>query len=218
MLSNVKQQMLKRVALDIAPYSLVNLGMGYPLEVLPYIADDLGVMLHSENGISGVGPVLGKDHADRNLIDAGGGYVSVLPGTAFFDSATSFAMVRSGRLDMSLLGAFEVSEYGDLANWAIPNKFTPGMGGAVELAQKAKRVHVIMTHCDKHGNAKIKAQCELPLTAAKCVHRIYTDLAVIDVTEQGLVLRAVASHTSVAQVIAATAAPLQLPKTELEVF
>jgi 3-oxoacid CoA-transferase subunit B len=218
MLLSVKNNMLKRVVRDIASYSVVNLGMGYPLELLPHIPDDLGVIIHSENGISGVGPALGPGHADRNLIDAGGGYVSVMPGTAFFDSATSFAMIRSGRLDMSVLGAFEVSEQGDLANWTIPNKFTPGMGGAVELAQKAKRVHVIMTHCDKHGNPKIKSKCELPLTAAHCVDRIYTDLAVIDVTPEGLILTAVASHSSVSEVIALTAATLTLPKTEVEVF
>ena len=218
MLLDVKNRMLKRVAKDIDAGSVVNLGMGYPTEVLDFLDAQLGVCFHSENGIFGVGPVLGEQFEDRNLIDAGGGYVSELPETAFVDSATSFAMIRSGRLDLSLLGAFEVSQQGDLANWAIPGKFTPGMGGAVELAQKAKRVHVIMTHCDKYGASKIKQQCSLPLTAAACVDRIYTDLAVIDVTNEGLMLREIAKHTSVEEVEAATAADLHVPSYSLTRF
>lgn len=215
---SVKQRMLQRVAKDIAHQSMVNLGMGYPLEVLDFLPADLQVCFHSENGISGVGPVLGSEHADRNLIDAGGGYVTPLPGTAYFDSATSFAMIRSGRLDVSLLGAFEVSAKGDLANWVIPGKFTPGMGGAVELAQKAKRVYVIMTHCDKHGQAKIKPECSLPLTAAACVDRIYTDMAVIDVTPAGLLLREIAEHVSVEDVVAATGAELHMSTGQIGRF
>jgi 3-oxoacid CoA-transferase subunit B len=162
---NAKERLLKRAAQDIRGGMIVNLGIGLPTQVTRYLAADLPVCLHSENGIAGVGPQVPNDEADRNLIDAGGAYVSPIDGTSYFDSAVSFAIVRSGRLDLTLLGAFQVAANGDLANWMIPGFFTPGAGGAIELAQKARKVAVISMHTDKKGRPKILERCTLPLTA-----------------------------------------------------
>jgi 3-oxoacid CoA-transferase subunit B len=203
--------MLRRAAREVEPGMTVNLGIGLPTLVINMLPDSHPVCLHSENGITGVGPVLGPDRADRDLIDAGGAYVSALPGAAFMDSAVSFSLVRRGRLDLTMLGAFQVAVNGDLANWTIPGRFTPGPGGAIELAQKARRVVVLTTHQDKTGRSKIVKRCSLPLTAAGCVHRICTDMAVIDVTPEGMVLREIAEGLTVEEVRAATDAPLQLP-------
>jgi 3-oxoacid CoA-transferase subunit B len=189
----------------------VNLGIGLPTQVVEHLPHDMQVCLHSENGITGIGPSLTYEQADRNLIDAGGAYVSPLPGTAFFDSAVSFALVRSGRLDLTMLGAFQIAENGDLANWKIPGKFSPGAGGGMELAQKARRVVVLTTHSDRKGAPKIMQHCTLPLTAKACVSRIFTDMAVIDATDAGLVLREVAKGLSAAIVQAATDASLIVP-------
>jgi len=210
--------MLRRVARELEPGMTVNLGIGLPTQVIDHVDRKLPVCLHSENGIAGVGPSVAYDRADRNLIDAGGAYVSTLPGTAFFDSAVSFALVRGGRLDLSVLGAFEVAMNGDLANWMIPGLFTPGVGGGMELAQKAKRVVVMMTHQDRQGRAKIVRECSLPITAANCVDRIYTELAVIDIVAQSLILREIAEGIDVATVVATTAAPLEIPQHELPTF
>ena len=210
--------MVRRAALEIQPGMVVNLGIGLPTKVINHIAPDHPVCLHSENGIAGVGPGVSMEDADRNLIDAGGGYVSTLPGTAFFDSSVSFALVRRGRLDLTILGAFQVSMNGDLANWIIPGLFTPGAGGAIELAQKARRVAILTNHQDKHGKSKIVTECSLPLTAAACVNRVYTDMAVIDVTDGGMVLREIAEGMTVGDVVAATDAPLHVPGTELPTF
>jgi 3-oxoacid CoA-transferase subunit B len=190
---------------------LVNLGIGLPTRVIDHLPPDFPVCLHSENGIAGIGPTLGHDLADRNLIDAGGAYVSALAGSSFFDSATSFALVRAGRLSLTMLGAFQVSAKGDLANWKIPGLFTPGVGGGMELAQKARQVTVLTTHLDRHGKPKIVAECTLPLTARACVNRIITDMAVIDVTQDGLVLRELRAGLTAQEVIAATDAPLVAP-------
>ena len=168
--------------------------------------------------LTGIGPTLPPERADRNLIDAGGAYVSTVPGSAFFDSATSFAMVRSGRLDLTMLGAFEVGANGDLANWKIPGKFSPGVGGGIELAQKARRVVVLTTHTDRAGNPKLKGECSLPLTARGCVSRVFTEMAVIDVTPEGYALAEIAEGVSLAEVTEATGAPLILPDTPLPVF
>ena len=216
--SEDRQRMLRRAARDIAPGMTVNLGIGLPTQVLRYVDPDLPLCLHAENGIAGVGPVLEADAADRNLIDAGGAYVSQVPGTSFFDSATSFALVLSGPLDLTLLGAFEVAGNGDLANWMIPGLFTPGPGGAIELAQKARRVGVITSHTDKQGRPKIVERCSLPLTAAGCVDRIYTDLAVCDVTPDGLRLVEIAGNTDRQAVIAATGCDLIVDQGPLPEF
>ena len=203
--------MVARAAREIAPGMVVNLGIGLPTKVLDHLPADFPVCLHTENGLSGIGPTLPPGRADRNLIDAGGAYVSTVPGSAFFDSATSFAIVRSGRLDLTMLGAFEVSAAGDLANWKIPGKFSPGVGGGIELAQKARRVVVLTTHTDRAGNPKLKQACALPLTAHRCVSRIFTDMAVIDVSADGFVLVETAEGVSVSDVAEVTGAPLRLP-------
>ena len=218
MSSSARTRMLRRAAAEIRPGMVVNLGIGLPTQVLAHVPANLPVCLHSENGIAGVGPVREGAAAYRNLIDAGGAYVSTVPGASFCDSATSFAIVRGGRLDLTLLGAFEVAGNGDLANWIIPGQFTPGAGGAIELAQKARRVCVLTTHADKSGRSKIRKRCELPLTAPACVDRIVTDLAVCDVTAEGLVLTELADGVSVAQVLAATDADLIVPEGAIPTF
>ena len=217
-MSNAKNRMLLRAASEIQSGSLVNLGIGLPTRVIEFLPEDFSVCLHSENGMSAIGPTLDNDKADRNLIDAGGAYVSPVKGTAFFDSAVSFALVRGGRLDLTMLGAFEVSMNGDLANWKIPGLFTPGVGGGMELAQKAKRVVVLTTHQDRKGRSKLVKQCRLPLTAQHCVDRIITDMAVIDIISEGFHLREIAKGLSVDEVIKATDAPLTIPTHELPVF
>ncbi len=210
-MSDAKLRMVARAAREVQPGMVVNLGIGLPTQIVGHLPQGFPVCLHSENGLAGTGPVLGYDEADRNLIDAGGAYVSTLPGAAFFDSLTSFALVRGGRLDLTVLGAFEVAENGDLANWKIPGRFSPGVGGAIELAQKAQRVVVLSTHTDRKGRPKLLDRCSLPLTAKSCVNRIITDLAVIDVTPQGYALRELAENTSLEAVQAATGAALTLP-------
>ncbi|HKJ51034.1 MAG TPA: 3-oxoacid CoA-transferase subunit B [Gammaproteobacteria bacterium] len=215
---DARERMIRRAALEIGAGMTVNLGIGLPTRVIDHVDHGVPVCLHSENGIAGVGPGVDYERADRNLIDAGGAYVSTLPGTAFFDSAVSFALVRRGRLDLTVLGAFEVAMNGDLANWMIPGLFTPGVGGGMELAQKARRVVVMMTHCDKQGRSKIVRECSLPLTAKACVDRIYTELAVIDVDGGALWLRELADGVSVDEVVAATGAPLQVPEEKLPTF
>jgi 3-oxoacid CoA-transferase subunit B len=213
-----KERIARRAAREICPGHLINLGIGIPTLISSYLDPDDGVCIHSENGILGMGPAVSLAAADRNLIDAGGTYVGVEPGAAYFDSAVSFALVRSGRLDIAFLGALEVSATGDLANWIIPGKLTPGIGGGMELAQKARRVIVTMTHTDRNGSPKILPKCTLPLTAPACVSLIITDLAVMAVAAGGLVLRELAAGVSLAEVIAKTAAPLQIPAGELPTF
>ena len=210
--------MVARAAREIAPGMVVNLGIGLPTKVVDHLAADFPVCLHTENGLSGIGPTLPPERADRNLIDAGGAYVSTVPGSAFFDSAVSFALVRSGRLDLTMLGAFEVSQTGDLANWKIPGKFSPGAGGGIELAQKARRVAVLTTHTDRAGNPKLKARCDLPITARGCVARVFTDMAVIDITPAGFALRELAEGVRAAEVAEATGAPLAMPDGDIPTF
>lgn len=217
-MSDAKARMIARAAREIAPGMVVNLGIGLPTQVVDHLPAGFPVCLHTENGMTGIGPSLPPDKADRNLIDAGGAYVSPVPGSAYFDSAVSFALVRSGRLDLTMLGAFEVAQNGNLANWKIPGKFSPGAGGAIELAQKARRVVVLTTHTDRKGAPKLLEACTLPLTARGCVARIFTDMAVIDVTPQGFALREIAKGLEPEQVIAATGAPLTLPPGALPRF
>ena len=210
--------MVARAAREITPGMVGNLGLGLPTTVVGPLPAGDPVCLHTENGLSGIGPTLPPERADRNLIDAGGAYVSTIPGSAFFDSAVSFALVRSGRLDLTMLGAFEVSAAGDLANWKIPGRFSPGAGGGIELAQKARRVVVLTTHTDRDGKPKLLSECTLPLTARRCVDRIFTDLAVIDVTPEGFALRELADGASIESVLDATGAPLALPEGRIPVF
>lgn len=217
-MSDVRERMVARAAREITPGTVVNLGIGLPTKVVNHLPADFPVCLHTENGLTGIGPALPPDQADRNLIDAGGAYVSTVSGSAFFDSATSFAIVRSGRLDLTMLGAFEVSASGDLASWKIPGKFSPGVGGGIELAQKARRVVVLTAHTDRAGRPKLKRICSLPLTARACVSRIFTDMAVIDVTPNGFVLVETAEGVSPADVVAATDAPLTVSDTSPPTF
>ncbi len=217
-MSDARRRMIARAAREIAPGMVVNLGIGLPTKVVDHLPPDFPVCLHTENGLTGIGPTLPHDEADRNLIDAGGAYVSTIPGSAFFDSATSFSLVRSGRLDLTMLGAFEVAQNGDLANWKIPGKFSPGAGGGIELAQKAGRVIVLSTHTDRKGAPKLLANCTLPLTAKGCVDRIFTDMAVIDVSTQGFALREIAEGVTPGEVVAATGAPLALPVGDIPTF
>lgn len=218
MLFKDKGSMIRRAARELKSGMTVNLGIGLPSKVLDEVPADVSVCLHSENGIAGMGPSLPFDQADRNLIDSGGAYVSTLPGASFFDSAVSFGLIRSGRIDLTILGAFQVSGKGDLANWMIPGLYTPGIGGAMELAQKARRVVILTTHRDKHGQSKLLKRCNLPLTAAACVDRIYTDMAVIDIDQDGMILREIAQGLSIDEVVSATDAPIRVPVQNLPTF
>ncbi|SCL91566.1 3-oxoacid CoA-transferase, B subunit [Bacillus cytotoxicus] len=197
---DVRDKIAKRAAQEIQNGMIVNLGIGIPSLVPNHLREDIHVMFHAENGIIGMGPTPNTGDEDANLCNAAGLPTSIIQGASYFDSCTAFGMIRKGLLDLTILGSLQVSENGDLANWIVPGKRVPGIGGAMDLAQKAKRVVVVMNHVDKYGNAKIVSECTLPLTSKNCVDVIITDMAVMEVTSKGLVLQELMSPYTVEDV------------------
>jgi 3-oxoacid CoA-transferase subunit B len=203
-----KAGIAKRIAQEMKDGYYINLGIGVPTMAANFIPEDVNVVIHTENGLLGMGGYPTKDSYDADLVNAGKQTVTALPGSSFFDSSLSFAMIRGGHIDLTVLGAFEVTDKGDIASWKIPGKRVKGMGGAMDLVAAAKNIIVAMTHTNRSGEPKLKKHCTLPLTGVQCVKMIVTDLAVLTVTDQGFKLIERAPGVSVEEILAKTAAPV----------
>ncbi len=205
-----KEQIAKRIAQEVQPGFCVNLGIGIPTLVANYIPESMNVMFQSENGLLGMGPFPTEAQVDADLINAGKQTVTAVKGASFFSSADSFAMIRGGHVDLTILGAMEVDESGDIANWMVPGKLIKGMGGAMDLVAGAQRVIVAMQHTDKSGASKLRKACTLPLTGKKCIHKIVSDFGVIDIQNGEFILREYAPDLTPEKVIAATEGKMRL--------
>ena len=213
-----KDKIAARAATELESGQIVNLGIGLPTLILEYLPQDTDIFVHSENGILGMGKRCRAKEADPMLIDSGGGYIFSRTGASFFDSALSFSLVRGGRLDVAVLGTLEVAGNGDLANWIIPGKFAPGIGGGMELAKKARKLIVTTTHTTRKGAPKIIPECTLPVTAKGCVDMIITELAVLDIIDERLHLRELAREADLDDVLEKTGVEVVVPHGDIPVF
>ncbi|MFI2741774.1 3-oxoacid CoA-transferase subunit B [Zhouia sp. PK063] len=211
-MSLTKEQIAQRIAKEVKDGFYVNLGIGIPTLVANYVRDDIAVEFQSENGVLGMGPFPLEGEEDADVINAGKQTITTLPGASFFDSATSFSMIRGKHVHLTILGAMEISEDGDIANWKIPGKMVKGMGGAMDLVASAEHIIVAMMHTNRAGASKLLKKCSLPLTGVKCIHTVVTDLAVLDITPNGFVLKERAPGVSVEEIVAATEGKLTVPE------